>query len=225
MDAGFIRPCQYPDWVANVVLVPKPNGTWRMCVDYTDLNKACPKDSFPLPKIDRLVDSTAGHAMMSFMDAYSGFHQIPLWPEDQEKTSFVTEQGLYCYKASNNEAEYEALICGIQMSRAAGATDVLVLSDSQLIVSQVKGEYEAKHEAMIRYLEKVRQEAQQLSNFEVKHIPRSENNKADALSKLASSASCDTPRHVFWEPVLLGNPYEKNIKSLGEMQTNALPKD
>ncbi|XP_056682828.1 uncharacterized protein [Spinacia oleracea] len=129
------------------------------------------------------------------------------------------------FQASNNEAEYEALICGIQMSRAAGAADVLVLSDSQLIVSQVKGEYEAKYEAMIRYLEKVRQEAQQLSNFEVKHIPRSENNKADALSKLASSASCDTPRHVFWEPVLLRNPSEKNvIKTLGEMQTNALPK-
>ena len=68
-----------------------------MCVDYTDLNRACPKDSFPLPKIDRLVDSTAGHALMSFMDAYSGFHQIPLWTEDQEKTAFVTEQGLYCY--------------------------------------------------------------------------------------------------------------------------------
>ncbi|XP_056685868.1 uncharacterized protein [Spinacia oleracea] len=60
MDAGFVRPSQYPDWVANVVLVPKPNDTWRMCFDYTNLNKACPKDSFPLPKIDRLVDSTAG---------------------------------------------------------------------------------------------------------------------------------------------------------------------
>lgn len=77
---------------------PKPNGTWRMCVDYTDLNKACPKDSSPLPKIDKLVDSTAGHALMSFMDAYSGFHQIPLWKEDQEKTAFATEQGLYCYQ-------------------------------------------------------------------------------------------------------------------------------
>ncbi|XP_056688961.1 uncharacterized protein [Spinacia oleracea] len=103
------------------------------------------------------------------------------------------------FHASNNEAEYEALICGIQMSKAAGATDVLVLSDSQLIVSQVKGEYEAKDEAMIKYLERVRQEVQQLSNFEVQHIPRFENNKADALSKLASSASCDTPRHLFWE--------------------------
>ena len=77
LDARFIRPCNFPDWVANVVLVKKPNGTWRMCVDYTDLNKACPKDSYPLPKIDSLVDSTAGHALMSFRDAYSGFHQIP----------------------------------------------------------------------------------------------------------------------------------------------------
>ena len=92
LDAGFIRQCYFPDWVANVVLVKKPNGTWRMCVDYTDLNKACPKDSYPLPKIDNLVDSTAGHALMSFMDAYSGFHQIPLWKKDQEKTAFVTDQ-------------------------------------------------------------------------------------------------------------------------------------
>ncbi|XP_056685828.1 uncharacterized protein [Spinacia oleracea] len=529
-----------------------------MCVDYTDLNRACPKDSFPLPKIDRLVDSTAGHAMMSFMDAYSGFHQISLWPEDQEKTSFVTEQGLYCHKvmpfslknapatfqrlvntvfakqlgrniesyiddmivkikqkmdhlddlretfetlrtyqrrlnpkkcifgvssgkflgflidergieansdkvqavinmtspktvkdvqrltgclaalgrflsragdkchyffstikkgtqfewtpqaetaflrlkehlhtlprlvsplsgevlylylaiseyalsavlhterdgtqlpiyfvshmlqnaelkyptvekfgfalflvskklrsyflahrlivymnqplkrpftnleasgrmlnwaielnafdisyeprkaikgqafadfiaeltrpsylknektqwvvhvdssatqngsgagiicespegdvyeyairfnfqASNNEAEYEALICGIQMSKATGAADVLVLSDSQLIVSQVEGEYEPKDDAMIKYMEKVRQEIQQLSNFEIQHIPRSENNKADALSKLASSASCDTPRHVFWEV--------KQLKSIDASRTDIL---
>ncbi|XP_056698245.1 uncharacterized protein [Spinacia oleracea] len=115
MDASLIRPCQYPDWVANVVLVPNPNGTWRMCVDYTDLNKACPKDSFPLPKINRLVDSTVGHAMMSFIDAYSGFYQIPLWPEDQEKTSFVTEQGLYCYKVmpfglKNAPATFQRLV-------------------------------------------------------------------------------------------------------------------
>ncbi|XP_056695656.1 uncharacterized protein [Spinacia oleracea] len=103
------------------------------------------------------------------------------------------------FQASNNEAEYEALICGIQMSKAAGAIEVLILSDSQLIVSQVRGEYEAKDDAMINYLEKVRQEVQQLTSFEIQRVPRSENSKADALSKLASSASCDTPRHVFWE--------------------------
>ena len=63
-----------PEWIANVVMVPKPNGTWRMCVDYTDINKACPKDNFSLPKIDRLVDYTARNALLSFMDAYSSFH-------------------------------------------------------------------------------------------------------------------------------------------------------
>nr|XP_021851788.1 uncharacterized protein LOC110791347 [Spinacia oleracea] len=115
LDADFIRPSQYPDWVANVVIVPKPNVSWRMCADYTDLNKACPKDNFPLPKIDRLVDSTAGHAMMSFMDAYSGFHQIPLCPDDQEKKSFVTEQGFYCYKVilfglKNAPATFQRLV-------------------------------------------------------------------------------------------------------------------
>ena len=97
LDVGFIRQCYYPDLVANVVLVKKPNGTWQLCVDYIDLNKAYPKDSYSLPKIDSLVDSTAGHALMSFMDAYSGFHQIPLWKKDQEKTTFETDQGLYCY--------------------------------------------------------------------------------------------------------------------------------
>ena len=63
----FIRETYYLEWIANVVMVPKPNGTWRMCVDYTDLNKACPKESFPLPKIDRLVDSTTGNALLSFI--------------------------------------------------------------------------------------------------------------------------------------------------------------
>ncbi|XP_021864060.2 uncharacterized protein [Spinacia oleracea] len=421
-----------------------------MCVDYTDLNKACPKDSFPLPKIDRLVDSTAGHALMSFMDAYSGFHQIPLWPDDQEKMSFVTEQGLYCYKViafglknapatfqrlvntvfscqlgrnieayiddmivkskqreehladlretfetlrkyqmrlnpkkcvfgvtagkflgflidergieanpdkvqelaisdwslsavslteregvqlpvyfvshvlqnaelryspiekfavvlfmaskklhpyflahklvvytdqplkqpltkldaagrmlkwaielnafdvsyeplkaskgqafadfiaemtrlnfeknvatrwtvyvdgsstqngcgagiicqspegdkyeyamrfnfqtSNNEAEYEALLAGIKMCKAAGAQEILAFSDSQLIVSQVNGDYEARDPNMIKYMQAVHQEIEHLKSFEAKKIPRTENNQADALSKLASSA-------------------------------------
>lgn len=98
LEAVFIRECQYPEWISNVILVKKPNGTWRMCVDFTDLNKACSKDSYPLPKIDKLVDATAGHALVSFMDAFSGYHQIPLCPEDQEKTAFITDRGLHCYK-------------------------------------------------------------------------------------------------------------------------------
>ncbi|KNA19683.1 hypothetical protein SOVF_059160, partial [Spinacia oleracea] len=74
LEAGFIKECQYSEWLENVVLVKKPTGAWRMCVDFTDLNKACPKDDHPLPKIDRLVDSIAGHALFSFMDANAGYH-------------------------------------------------------------------------------------------------------------------------------------------------------
>ena len=81
-----------------MVLVKKANGKWRMCVDFTDLNKACPKDSFPLPKIDQLVDSTAGHSLLSFMDAFSGYNQIPMDEQDEESTTFITNMGLFCYR-------------------------------------------------------------------------------------------------------------------------------
>ena len=94
LEVGLIRESYYPEWLANPVLVKKPNGKWRTCVDFTDLNKTCPKDSFPLPRIDQLVDSTAGHALLSFMDAYSGYNQIPMYEPDQEHTSFITDRGL-----------------------------------------------------------------------------------------------------------------------------------
>ena len=76
----------------------KANGKWRMYVDFTNMNKACPKDSFHLPRIDQLMDSTAGHKLLTFMDAFSGYNQIKMAEEDQEKTAFITSQGLYCYK-------------------------------------------------------------------------------------------------------------------------------
>ena len=98
LKSGFIREAFYPNWLANPVLVKKANGKWRTCIDFTDLNKACPKDSFPLPRIDQLVDSTAGHELLSFMDAYSGYNQIPMHPPDEDHTSFITDRGLYCYK-------------------------------------------------------------------------------------------------------------------------------
>ena len=90
----------YPKWLANVVLVKKANGKWRICVDFMDLNKACLKDSFPLLRIDRLVDSTAGHKLLTFMNAFSGYNQIKMAEEDQEKTTFITSLWLYWYKAS-----------------------------------------------------------------------------------------------------------------------------
>ncbi|RDX94534.1 hypothetical protein CR513_23077, partial [Mucuna pruriens] len=98
ITAGFVREVQYPTWLANVVMVRKANGKWRMCTDYTDLNKTCPKDSYPLSGIDRLVDNVAGFTFLSFMDAYSGYNQIRMHPHDEEKTAFITEEGAFCYQ-------------------------------------------------------------------------------------------------------------------------------
>ncbi|KAI5332081.1 hypothetical protein L3X38_022209 [Prunus dulcis] len=95
---GFIKEVDYPTWLANLMMVRKPKKGWRMCVDYINLNRACPKDSFPLPRIDQLVDATAGHALFSFIDAYSEYNQIFTHPDDQAHTSFITDRGLYCYK-------------------------------------------------------------------------------------------------------------------------------
>ena len=97
LAAGFIKEVQHLDWIANPVLVPKKSGKWRMCVDYTGLNKACPKDPFPLPCIDQVVDLTAGCELLCFLDAYSGYHQIPLAEEDQLATMFITPFGCFCY--------------------------------------------------------------------------------------------------------------------------------
>ncbi|XP_022851304.1 uncharacterized protein LOC111373062 [Olea europaea var. sylvestris] len=115
LNAQFILEVQYPDWLANVVLVKKANGKWRVCIDFTDLNKACSKDSYPLPRIDSLVDSTSGHKLYSFLDAFSGYHQIPMAAEDQEKTSFMADSAIYYYKAmpfglKNAGATYQKLI-------------------------------------------------------------------------------------------------------------------
>ena len=97
LDAGVICEVQYPEWLANIVMVPKKNGSWRICMDFTSLNKFCPKDEFPLPRIDTLVDAAAGSEMLSMLDCFSGYHQIFMKNSDEEKTSFTTPFGTYCY--------------------------------------------------------------------------------------------------------------------------------
>ncbi|KAK9042315.1 hypothetical protein V6N11_017392 [Hibiscus sabdariffa] len=97
-DAGFLQAVSYSDWIANIVPVPKKDGKVRMCVDYRDLNRASPKDNFPLPHIDTLVDNTAGHSYFSFMDGFFGYNQIKMCPNDMSKTTFVTLWGTFCYK-------------------------------------------------------------------------------------------------------------------------------
>jgi hypothetical protein len=97
MAAGFIKEVFHPEWLAKPMLVNKKGGKWRMCVDYTSLNKACPKVPYPLPRIDQIVDSTGGCETLSFLDAYSGYHQIKMKESDQLTTCFITPFGMYCY--------------------------------------------------------------------------------------------------------------------------------
>jgi hypothetical protein len=97
LEAGFIKEVFHPTWLANPVLVKKKNEKWRMYVDYTSLNKACPKVHFPLPRIDQIVHSTAGCELLCFLDAYSGYHQIKMKESDQLATSLITPFGMFCY--------------------------------------------------------------------------------------------------------------------------------
>ncbi|KAI5321961.1 hypothetical protein L3X38_031033 [Prunus dulcis] len=136
---GFIREATYPVWLANSVMVRKSTGGWRMCQDYTDLNKACPKDSFPLPRIDQLVDATAGHELLSFMDAYSGYNQIFMHPPDSEHTAFITDKGLYCYNVmpfglKNAGATYQRLVNKIFAGYIGNIMEVYV--DDMLVKSR-----------------------------------------------------------------------------------------
>nr|GEX68304.1 reverse transcriptase domain-containing protein [Tanacetum cinerariifolium] len=97
VEAGIMREVYYHDWLSNPVMVKKHDGSWRMCVDFTDLNKACPQDCYPIPEIDWKVESLCGYPFKCFLDAYKGYHQIQLAELDEEKTAFHTGQGVYCY--------------------------------------------------------------------------------------------------------------------------------
>jgi hypothetical protein len=97
LEANFIEPIAYPTWLANVVMVQKKSGKWCMCIYFTSLNKAYPKDNFPLPRINKIVDSAASCEVMSLLDCFSGYHQIYMKEEDKANTSFITLFGTYCF--------------------------------------------------------------------------------------------------------------------------------
>ena len=129
---------EYPEWLANVVLVKKANGKWRLCIDFTEVNRAYPKDSFPLPQIDLIVDATAGHELLSFMDAFSGYNQISMDPYDQENTSFIIGHGTYCYRVmpfglKNVGATYQRLVN--RMFQKQIGTSMEVYIDDMLVKS------------------------------------------------------------------------------------------
>jgi hypothetical protein len=115
LAAGFMREFKHPVWLINLILVPKKTGRLRMCIDYTNLNKHCPKDPFPVPRIDQVVDSTAGSVLLCFLNFYSEYHQIALHPNDEDKTAFITPHDIYCYKVmtfglKNARATYQKAI-------------------------------------------------------------------------------------------------------------------
>ena len=129
---------EYPEWLANVVLVKKENGKWRLCIDFTDINRACSKDSFPLPRIDLIVDATVGHELLSFMDAFSDYNHISRDPDDQEKTSFITGQGTYCYRVmpfglKNTGATYQRLVNKMFQKQIGASMEVYI--DDMLVKS------------------------------------------------------------------------------------------
>jgi len=115
LSTRFIEEAHYTTWLSNIVLVKKTNGKWRMCVDYTDLNKACPRDSYPLPNIDQLVDDATRNKVLNFLHAYSGYNEIPMAASDMNKTAFITDDANYFYKVlpfglKNAEATYQRLM-------------------------------------------------------------------------------------------------------------------
>ena len=147
---------KYPEWLANVVHVPKKDGNVRVCVYFRDLNKSSPKDDFPFPHIDMLVDSTAGHSMLSFMEGFSGYNQILMVPEDMDKTSFVIEWGNYCYRVM----PFRLKNAGATYQRAATTLfhdmmhkDVEVYVDDMIVKSRDSSDHLA---ALQRFFERIR---------------------------------------------------------------------
>ncbi|WKA04944.1 hypothetical protein VitviT2T_022937 [Vitis vinifera] len=166
LSVGFISVVEYPEWLANVVPVPKKDGKVRVCVDFRDLNidfrdlnKASPKDDFPLPHIDLLVDGTAGHSTLSFMDGFSGYNQILMAPEDMEKTTFITEWGTYCYRVmpfglKNAGATYQRVATTLfhdMMHR-----DVEVYVDDMIVKSRGRADHLAALERFFERIQKFR---------------------------------------------------------------------
>ncbi|RDX92294.1 hypothetical protein CR513_25599, partial [Mucuna pruriens] len=127
-NAGFLIVAEYPQWVANIVLIPKKDGKVRICVDYRDLNRASPKDNFPLPHIDLLVDNTAQHSCYSFMDGFSGYNQIQMALKDKEKTTFITAWGIFCYKVM----PFELKNAGATYQRAMVYVDDMIAKSKTL---------------------------------------------------------------------------------------------
>ncbi|KAL0288468.1 UNVERIFIED_CONTAM: Transposon Ty3-G Gag-Pol polyprotein [Sesamum radiatum] len=154
-----IEEIQFLELLSNVVLVPKPGEKWRMCTNFRDLNKACPKDFYPLPKIDQLVDSTSACELLSMMDASQGYHHIMLAPKDQKRVSCITSVGTFCYMAipfelKNIGATYQRLVDKIFHPQTGRNVEVYV--NDMLVKSKEARNHVADLEKMFSVLRKYR---------------------------------------------------------------------
>jgi hypothetical protein len=144
LDAGFIREVRYPQWLSNIVMVRKKNRKWRMCIDFNGLNKCCPKDDFPLTRIDKIIDSATGCEIMALLDRFSGYHQIWFRREDEEKTSFITPFDTYYYmRMPEGLRNAGPIFC--RMMKAAlkdqVGRNVLSYVDDKVVVSKKKASH------------------------------------------------------------------------------------
>ena len=142
--AGAIKEVFYPEWLANMIVIKKKSEKWQVCVDFTDLNKACPKDPFSMPRIEQLVDATAGHPQMSFVDAFQGYHQIPLVLRDQKKMAFVTPIRNYHYKVmsfglKNVGSTYQRMMT--KMFEPQLGKNIEIYVDDMMVKSKVVSEH------------------------------------------------------------------------------------
>ena len=156
-QVGAIKEVFYHEWLANTMVVKKKNGKWRVCVDFIDLNKACPKDPFPMPRIDQLVDAILGHHRMSFLEVFQGYHYIPLALNDQENTAFVTPTGNYHYKVTsfdlkNAGSTYRRMMT--RMFKPQLGKNMEVYIDDMVVKSEVVSEYVGDLENIFKVLRK-----------------------------------------------------------------------
>ncbi|XP_026383756.1 uncharacterized protein LOC113279275 [Papaver somniferum] len=186
-ESGIIRKSHYPQWISNMVVVPKRNRGVRICIDFRNLNKACPKDSFPLPSIDQLVESIVGYEALTLMYGYAGYNQIPLAPEDQEHTSFFTPRGLYCYSKmsfglKNAGATYQRMVGDMFEDQIHNTIEVYV--DDMLGIEadpeKVRAILEMPSSATIKHVQKLSGSIAALGRF----ISRSSDKCKDFFSTL-----------------------------------------
>ncbi|GJS19893.1 reverse transcriptase domain-containing protein [Tanacetum coccineum] len=158
VEAGIMREVYYHEWLSNPVMVKKHDGSWRMCVDFTDLNKACPQDCYPLPEIDWKVESLCGYPFKCFLDAYKGYHQIQMAESNEEKMAFHTSQGVYCYTKmpfglKNAGATYQRLVDKAFDSQVGQNIEVYV--DDLVIKSHTEAEMLRDIDETFRTLRKI----------------------------------------------------------------------